>query len=319
MRFKHILLFLLTIIISSSCEGFAKKKIKVLIIDGQNNHAVWPKSTIMMRQYLEETGMFKVDVARTKYLTNSKREAKYLSLAKVEEGIETDPAITDPDFKPNFSKYDVIISNFGWRAAPWPKETQTEFDLYLKKGGGFVSVHAADNCFPEWKEYNRAIGIGGWDRNEKHGSYLYVDKEGNVIKDDSKGYGGAHGPKEEFIVSMYNQEHPISQGIPKEWMHTFDECYAKLRGPAEEVTILGTAMSTKSNRAEPILMTIDYHKGRVFHTTLGHDTRAFECVGFITTLLRGTEWAATGKVSIEIPKDFPIANMVSAREFKLKQ
>ena len=31
-------------------------QVQVLIVDGQNNHSVWPKSTIMMKQYLEETG-----------------------------------------------------------------------------------------------------------------------------------------------------------------------------------------------------------------------------------------------------------------------
>ncbi len=65
----------------------------------------------------------------------------------------------------------------------------------------------------------------------------------------------------------------------------------------------------------PLLMTIDYQKGRVFHTTLGFDTKAFECVGFVTTLLRGTGWATTGKVTI----DFPATNKVSTREFKRKQ
>ncbi|TYA71733.1 ThuA domain-containing protein [Seonamhaeicola marinus] len=319
MKIKQLLSLALLIIITSACNANHKKKIKVLIIDGQNNHAVWPKSTIMMKQYLEETGLFKVDIARTKYLWKSTREAKYLPLANVGEGVETKKSKTDPDFKPKFSKYDVIISNFGWRAAPWAEDTKKAFEKYLRKGGGFVTVHAADNCFPNWKAYNQAIGIGGWSRNEKHGPYLYVDKDGKVVRDTvSKGPGGAHGPRADFIVSMYNQEHPISKGIPSEWLHADDECYALLRGPAENVTILGTAISTKSKRAEPMLMTIDYHKGRVFHTTLGHDTKAFECVGFITTLLRGTEWAATGKVTIDIPSDFPGKDKISTRAFKLK-
>ncbi|TXE11779.1 ThuA domain-containing protein [Seonamhaeicola algicola] len=320
MKFKRLFLLILLVTISTACNAVHKKKIKVLIIDGQNNHAVWPKSTIMMRQYLEETGLFKVDIERTKFLWKSTREAKYLPLANAGEGVETEKAKTDPDFIPNFSKYDVVISNFGWRTAPWPEETKKAFESYLKNGGGFVTVHAADNCFPEWKEYNKAIGIGGWDRNKKHGPYLYVNEVGKVVKDTvSDGYGGAHGKAEEFLVSMYNTKHPITKGIPKTWMHAFDECYALLRGPAENVTILGTAVSSKSNRAEPMLMTINYHKGRVFHTTLGHDTKAFECVGFITTLLRGTEWAATGKVTIGIPEDFPTANKVSTRAFNLKQ
>jgi type 1 glutamine amidotransferase len=103
-------------------------------------------------------------------------------------------------------------------------------------------------------------------------------------------------------------------------MHTKDECYSRLRGPAENLTILATACDSPALKAagrhEPMLMTVDYHKGRVFHTTLGHDTEAFEGVGFITTFLRGTEWAATGKVTQKIPADFPSADKSSARPFQ---
>jgi type 1 glutamine amidotransferase len=61
-------------------------------------------------------------------------------------------------------------------------------------------------------------------------------------------------------------------------------------------------------------MVIDYGKGRVFHTVLGHDEEAMRCRGFYTTLQRGTEWAATGKVvrTAKVPDDFPTAKTISA-------
>ena len=103
-------------------------------------------------------------------------------------------------------------------------------------------------------------------------------------------------------------------------MHTKDELYQQLRGPAVNMTILATAYASPqyrgSDRHEPKLMTIDYGKGRIFHTTMGHDAVSFSGVGFITTLLRGCEWAATGKVTLTaVPDDFPTANESSAREF----
>ena len=64
-----------------------------------------------------------------------------------------------------------------------------------------------------------------------------------------------------------------------------------------------------------MLFTINYGKGRVFHTPMGHAEYSQECVGFITTLQRGTEWAATGKVALPIPADFPSADKVSSRKF----
>jgi type 1 glutamine amidotransferase len=119
---------------------------------------------------------------------------------------------------------------------------------------------------------------------------------------------------------MRDKTHPITKDLPDFWMHSKDECYSTLRGPGENMTILATAADTpelkEKGRNEPMLMVISYGKGRVFHTTLGHDTEAFEGVGFITTFLRGSEWAATGKVTQPIPKDFPSADKPSARGFR---
>ena len=318
--FKLFLAFSVIVLISCSRQN---KKLRVLIIDGQNNHQVWPKSTIMMKQYLSETGMFTIDIARTKFLFRSDEKKDWLKYANVLDGIEGKPK-TDPNFSPDFSKYDVVISNFGFKAAPWSTKTQEKFEEFVRKGGGFVSVHAADNSFPNWVEYNQMIGIGGWGgRTEKHGPYLYVDKNNNMKKDYTPGRGGIHGKKEEFLVTTFNNEHPITKGFPKKWMHTADECYAYLRGPAENIQILATAVSTKkpkeSEQKEPIVMTIKYKKGRIFHTTLGHDEIAFSSVGLITLIQRGTEWAATGRVTQNLPDDFPTLYKSSLRKFIFKK
>ncbi len=65
-----------------------------------------------------------------------------------------------------------------------------------------------------------------------------------------------------------------------------------------------------------MIMTINYGKGRVFHTPMGHTDYSFECTGFIITFQRGTEWAATGKVTqTKIPGDFPTPDKSSRRKF----
>ena len=226
-----------------------------------------------------------------------------------------------PDFKPEFSKYDVVVSNFGFGAADWPEETRKSFVEYMQNGGGLVSVHAADNSFPGWKEYNEMIGLGGWGgRTEKSGPYVYYDNDGKIVRDDSAGRGGAHGPQHEFAVVLRDSEHPITQGLPSEFLHSKDELYERLRGPAINMTVLATAFAAPekkgSGRHEPTLMVIDFGKGRIFHSTLGHADYSMECVGFITTFLRGTEWAATGKVTLPVPEDYPTPDSSSSRKFE---
>ena len=273
-------------------EAPAAEPIKALIVDGQNNHAVWPTTTKMMKKYLEETKLFTVDVATAA------------------------PEGTDPNFKPDFSKYAVVISNFGHGAAAWPEVTQKAFEAFVNGGGGFVVVHAADNAFPEWPAYNEMIGLGGWGgRTEKDGPYVYVNDKGEVVRDETPGSGGNHGAQWEFPVIVRDHGHPITKGMPTEWLHSKDELYDKLRGPAKNMQILATAESTVTGRNEPMIFTIGYGKGRVFHTPMGHAEYSVECVGFITTLQRGTEWAATGRVTIAIPADFPTAEKTSSRAF----
>jgi type 1 glutamine amidotransferase len=321
---KKITILLSLLFLSFSFTTLAQKKksiIRTLIVDGQNNHVQWPKITFMMKSYLEETGKFKVDVQRTKYTWLGEEFIKKFPIEGLGETEALKKSQIDPVFKPDFSKYDLVICNFGWNAAPWPEETQKNFEKYMKKGGGLVVIHAADNSFPQWSDYNKMIGLGGWgDRTEKDGPYVYYNNEGTLVKDNSAGKAGSHGPEHEYVIEIRNSEHPITKGMPTKWLHAKDELYDKLRGPAENMEILATAFSAKEKRGtgrhEPMLLTLNYGKGKIFHTPMGHIDYSVECVGFITCLLRGSEWAATGKVTLPIPQDFPTDQKTSSRTFK---
>ena len=274
------ILFALTAGLSLAATTTPAAPIKALIIDGQNNHD-WKSTTPHLRKVLEETGLFTVEVA-------------------------TAPSQGDlSDFKPDFAKYEVLISNYSGQM--WPKETQDAFVKFVRGGGGFVSVHAADNSFPKWADYNEMIGLGGWGgRNEKAGPYLRF-RDAGWIKDMTAGPGGGHGAQHEFLVEA-RAEHPILRGLPAKWMHAKDELYHGLRGPAQNVTVLASALSDKTNEHEPMLMVIPFGKGRVFHTALGHAVDAVSGIGFQVTFARGVEWAATGKVTLPAPNaaDLPI-------------
>jgi type 1 glutamine amidotransferase len=100
-------------------------------------------------------------------------------------------------------------------------------------------------------------------------------------------------------------------------MHQGDELYARLRGPGKNMDVLATAFSDPRNSGsgadEPMLMALNFGKGRVFHTTFGHDIVALSSVDFVVTFQRGTEWAATGQVTQTVPGNFPTADTVAYR------
>ena len=54
-----------------------------------------------------------------------------------------------------------------------------------------------------------------------------------------------------FKVIVRDADHPITQGMPREWMHNNDELYDGMRGPIEHVHLLATAYSTRA-RAAPV-------------------------------------------------------------------
>jgi len=302
----------------------AADPIKVLIVDGQNNHN-WRATTPILKKILEESKVFAVDVAtapdRPRAPQKPKDGAPADAVKKYEDDLvkfkfeEVAYKANFPFFHPKFKDYQVVVSNYNGDL--WPAETRSDFAEYVTKGGGFVSVHAANNSFPEWPEYNAMIGVGGWGgRNEKSGPYVRL-RDGKLTFDTSKGPGGSHGKQHEFLVEVRQKDHPITAGLPEKWLHSTDELYDRLRGPAKQLTVLATAFADPKNGGsgehEPMLMVIEYGKGRVFHTTLGHAEVAMRCVGFRVTFARGVEWAATGKVTQEIPADFPTGEKTSIR------
>ena len=285
---KIMLLSVLTVfaVALAFSTSFAEEtaKLKALIIDGQNNHN-WRETTPVLKKDLEDTGRFTVDVATS-----------------------PDHGQDMSQFKPNFAAYDVIVLNYN--GDDWCEETKKAFEEYMKNGGGMVAFHAADNSFPKWEEFNKMIAVGGWGgRNKASGPYLYWKDGKQVVDYETNGTGGNHGAQHEFLIEVRDPEHPIMKGMPLKFRHCRDELYEQLRGPAENVTILATAWADPKQwgdgRDEPQLMVISYGKGRVFHIAMGHAGIQCKSVSFIAPFVRGTEWAATGEVTIPVPEDMP--------------
>lgn len=322
------ILSLVRLSVSLAAAGEGKGKIRVVIIDGQNNHD-WRATTPIMKKALEDCGCFTVDVAtspqvpslpkpgKPKDETDVKAMAKYKeALAKYEAELpkfQEKQKAAQAELKTwqiDFSKYDVVVSNYNGQ--PWTKQINDGLEERLKNGKiGLVIVHAANNAFGGWKEYNLMIGMG-W-RDAKFGERLKVDDSGKQIRvPRGEDLGSGHRSGGNFAIVVRDSEHPITKGMPGEWMHAQDELYDNMRGPIENVHLLTTAYSKGTKTHEPMIWTVTYGKGRVFHTPMGHGTGSMLCVGFQTTLQRGTEWAATGGVTLPIPANFPTASKVSS-------
>ncbi|MBD5778346.1 ThuA domain-containing protein [Pelagicoccus sp. NFK12] len=313
-RTTPIIAFLLCL----ASSVMAADSIKVMHLTGQSNkYHSWKNLGDAITQHLENAGIFEVDTVVSPALGEDMSE-----------------------FSPNFGEYDVIVLNYD--GAEWSEPTKAAFVSYVKNGGGLVTIHGTNNSFAYWPEFNEIIGLGGWggaglydpplypgepdkqaSRDEKWGPRVYWHACG-AVHDDSPG-GTFHPPKHDFIITNRTPDHPIMRGLPEMWLQANDEVYSRLRGPAKNLTILATAYANQKLRGssphnEPMLFTVAYGKGRVFQTTLGHvganddaNVPSVRSVGFIVTLQRGVEWAATGEVTQALPEDFPTAYETSVR------
>ena len=140
---------------------------------------------------------------------------------------------------------------------------------FVKDGKGFVIGHLSSASFKEWAEFPKLCG-----------RCWVMGKSG-------------HGPRSVFKARIADKNHPITQGLAD--FEADDELYAKLQGDTP-ITVLVEADSDWSKKTEPLVFTVEYGKGQVFHETFGHDAKALQNPTVQKLIQRGCEWAATGKV-----------------------
>ena len=185
-----------------------------------------------------------------------------------------------------FAKYDVIVSNW----TPWPNvkkriwdaKTEKAFLDSIRGGKGLVVVHAASTAFQSWPEFQQLAGATWGLGKTGHGAY------------------------HEFGVTIADANHPVTAGMKD--FRIADELWHRMAAHRDR-KVLCTAHAAKakggSGQAEPVAITTRLGKGRGFNLVLGHDARAMQNAGFQTLMVRGTEWAATGKVTLPVVKPSP--------------
>lgn len=274
-----------------------EKPIDVLIVDGFSNHD-WKQTTKLIQKILDETGRFKVDVT-TIPADSVSRQTWYYS----------------------FKKYAVIIqntNNINDLSLRWPEKMEKQLETFVKNGGGLYILHSANNAFPHWDEYEKMIGLG-W-RSKNVGYALEVDAGNNIIRiPPGEGQNTGHGKRFNALITILNR-HPINSGYPAQWLTADMEVYNFPRGKAENITVLSyTYDSSATQRNWPVEWIVRYGKGNVYNSSMGHLWKgdnyplSYRCIGFQTTVIRVTEWLATGKIRHAVPTGFPDNKKISLR------
>jgi type 1 glutamine amidotransferase len=205
----------------------------------------------------------------------------YNSSTRFVADVTEDPTTCTADV---LAKYDVVVSN--WCAWPevtgrqWGPEVEKAFVDFVRSGKGFALFHAASATFHNWPEYQQMVGAT-W-------------KLGTT----------GHGPMHAFKVTVKDKSHPVTAGMPD--FDLRDELWHRM-GTEPNIHVLCEAFSAKdkggSGLLEPVAICTQFGEGRCFYNELGHDATVMQNDMWKALMLRGTEWAATGKVTIPVPSD----------------
>ena len=246
--------------------------IQTLLVSGANNHD-WKWTSPAIAAVLEETGRFAVTITY-------------------------DPKQDLPSVMTQHAagKLDLIVLDYN--GPRWGEAAENAFLQAVRAGCGVTVIHAADNAFPGWDEYELMVGLL-WRKGTGHGRY------------------------HPFDIAVVDHNHPITRGMADLRMHP-DELYHRLKHKeGAEYQVLMSAFSDPktggTNRHEPMATASAFGEGRVFHTPLGHVWRnnvpshaTWHDPQLRMLVARGSEWAGTGAVTMSAT---PL-NRLSAAEQK---
>ncbi len=171
--------------------------------------------------------------------------------------------------------FDAVVLHFmNWESPSPGADAREALRRFVDGGKGLVLLHFACGAWQDWPEFGKLVGR------------VYDPK------------ARPHDPHGTFQVQIADRDHPITQGLSP--FDTTDELYTCLKGDAV-IRILATARSKVDQLDYPMAFVLNYGKGRVFHTVLGHDVRAITNSAVPELLRRGCAWAAGSKVQTSTP------------------
>ncbi len=187
-----------------------------------------------------------------------------------------------------FAPCDVIVSNWTCHpvmtGGPWTPEGRKAFGDAIRGGKGMVSFHAACAACNDWEDFQEISGLTWkWDHT-------------------------SHTAYHTFKVVIGDAPSPITQGMADFWIT--DELYQNMAKMSKsDFRTHAKAFAAPdwhgTGKWEPMLITTQLGKGRGVNFLLGHDVATMRNIAWQTIMLRSTEWAATGRVTIPLPPNWP--------------
>lgn len=258
-------------------SGEDQDKLKVLILDGRNNHE-WQKTTPVLKQMLVDTGRFSVDVHTAPPKMQGQPDKWPIRLAGSD-----------------LAEYDCIVSNYN--GPRWSPQTEIAIEEFVRGGRGVAVVHAANNCHRGWIEWRKMLGHN-W-RGSGHGPKFEFDVSISDVKHPiTEGVTDFwHNRDELYHLLKFNRDATNAQVLATAFSPPRT---IRIRRRQKDGTKPIVDHCAGTGRDEPMVVVTDYGKGRCFHMILGHFAKSMEGNGFKTLMARGVEWAATGKVSLPV-------------------
>jgi type 1 glutamine amidotransferase len=243
-------------VMTAEAQKMAPEGAKALLLSGgKRQHHGYRDQALYLSALLENTGRYQITICE---------DAAILETSAME-------------------KYDLLIVNADRRddEFKFTRSQQEAIFNYVRRGHGYVSLHAADNAardwLPEWKEM-----LGG--------------VFSHFGLPDGKYYKGS------FTVKIIDTSSSITRGL-KDFKLT-DELYYHVQMMPD---VQPLAAIEYQDVAWPVAWTRIYGKGRVFHTVLGHrdfgpekdDPLRNPDLGRL--VVQGIDWVAAGRPSAARP------------------
>jgi len=160
------------------------------------------------------------------------------------------------------SKVVIFLNTTGTLFNDKQKKT---FKKYIKKGGGFVGIHAATDTEYNWPWYGAMIGA----------------------------YFRSHPNQQEATIKIIDKQHLATNFLNQTWQK-FDEWY-NFKNINPDIKVLmqldeNSYSGGKNGENHPIAWYHEFEGGRIFYTGLGHTKESYTDVTFLKHLLGGIKY-----------------------------